>query len=40
VQRQRVKADTRPVEFSAGHHPFLSRPEEFAESIIAAIDPG
>ena len=26
------------VEFGAGHHPFLSRPDEFAESIVAAID--
>jgi pimeloyl-ACP methyl ester carboxylesterase len=38
VQRQRVKAGTRLVEVGAGHHPFLSRPEEFAESIVAAID--
>jgi pimeloyl-ACP methyl ester carboxylesterase len=38
AQRQRVRADTRRVEFSAGHHPFLSRPDEFAESIVAAID--
>jgi pimeloyl-ACP methyl ester carboxylesterase len=38
AQRQRVKGDTRLVEFSAGHHPFLSRPDEFAESIVAAID--
>jgi pimeloyl-ACP methyl ester carboxylesterase len=38
AQRQRVKADTQLVEFSAGHHPFLSRPDEFAKSIVAAID--
>ena len=38
AQRQRVKADTRLIEFAAGHHPFLSRPDEFAESIVAAID--
>ncbi len=38
VQRQRAKADTRLVEFDAGHHPFLSRPDAFAESIVAAID--
>jgi pimeloyl-ACP methyl ester carboxylesterase len=37
-QRQRVRPDTRLVEFSAGHHPFLSRPDAFAESIVAAID--
>jgi len=40
VQRRRVKADTRLVEFSAGHHPFLSRPDAFAESIVAAINNG
>jgi pimeloyl-ACP methyl ester carboxylesterase len=38
TQRQRVRADTRLVEFAAGHHPFLSRPDEFAESIAAAIE--
>jgi pimeloyl-ACP methyl ester carboxylesterase len=37
TQRQRVRADARLVEFGAGHHPFLSRPREFAESIVAAI---
>jgi pimeloyl-ACP methyl ester carboxylesterase len=40
VQRRRVKANTRLVEFSAGHHPFLSRPDEFAESIVSAIEHG
>jgi pimeloyl-ACP methyl ester carboxylesterase len=38
VQRRRVRPDTRVVEFNAGHHPFLSRPDAFAESIVAAID--
>ena len=38
AQRQRVRADTRLVEFSAGHHPFLSRPDAFAESIVATIN--
>jgi pimeloyl-ACP methyl ester carboxylesterase len=38
AQRQRVKANTRLVEFAAGHHPFLSRPDAFAHSIAAAID--
>jgi pimeloyl-ACP methyl ester carboxylesterase len=38
AQRQRVRAGTRLVEFCAGHHPFLSRPDAFAESIVAAID--
>ena len=40
VQRQRVRANTRLVEFSAGHHPFLSRPDAFAESIAASVDHG
>jgi pimeloyl-ACP methyl ester carboxylesterase len=39
VQRRRVRDETRLVEFSAGHHPFLSRPDEFAHSIAAAIQP-
>jgi pimeloyl-ACP methyl ester carboxylesterase len=38
VQRQRVKDNVRVVEFQAGHHPFLSRPEAFAQSIAAEID--
>jgi len=38
AQRQRVKPDTRLVEFGAGHNPFLSRPDQFAESIVATID--
>ena len=38
AQRQRVKPDTRLVEFGAGHNPFLSRPDQFAESIVAALD--
>jgi pimeloyl-ACP methyl ester carboxylesterase len=37
VQRRRVRQKTRCVEFQAGHHPFLSRPEEFAQSIAAEI---
>jgi pimeloyl-ACP methyl ester carboxylesterase len=40
VQRQRARADARLVEFSAGHHPFLSRPDAFAQSIAAEIDHG
>ncbi len=40
VQRQRVRADTRLVEFRAGHHPFLSRPEAFAQTIADAIADG
>jgi pimeloyl-ACP methyl ester carboxylesterase len=38
VQRSRLKDQTRLVEFSAGHHPFLSRPDEFARSLVAAIE--
>jgi pimeloyl-ACP methyl ester carboxylesterase len=38
VQRRRVKENVRPVEFQAGHHPFLSRPEAFAESIAAELE--
>jgi pimeloyl-ACP methyl ester carboxylesterase len=38
VQRRRVKENVRLVEFEAGHHPFLSRPEAFAQSITAEID--
>jgi pimeloyl-ACP methyl ester carboxylesterase len=38
AQRRRLRADTRLVEFNAGHHPFLSRPDAFAESVAAAID--
>jgi pimeloyl-ACP methyl ester carboxylesterase len=40
VQRRRVRDGTRRVEFRAGHHPFLSRPDEFADSIADAIHPG
>ena len=38
VQRRRVKDETRLVEFAAGHHPFLSRPDRFAQSLVATID--
>jgi pimeloyl-ACP methyl ester carboxylesterase len=37
VQRRRVREHARAVEFSAGHHPFLSRPEAFAHSIATEI---
>jgi pimeloyl-ACP methyl ester carboxylesterase len=39
VQRARVRGDARTVEFAAGHHPFLSRPEDFARVIAAELDP-
>jgi pimeloyl-ACP methyl ester carboxylesterase len=38
TQRRRVRASARLVEFRAGHHPFLSRPHEFAQSLAAAIE--
>jgi pimeloyl-ACP methyl ester carboxylesterase len=38
VQRRRASASARLVDFPAGHHPFLSQPEAFAESIAAEID--
>lgn len=38
VQRRRVRPGARVVEFDAGHHPFLSRPDAFAQTIAAAID--
>jgi pimeloyl-ACP methyl ester carboxylesterase len=38
VQRRRVRPGTRIVEFDAGHHPFLSRPEAFAQIIAHELD--
>jgi pimeloyl-ACP methyl ester carboxylesterase len=38
VQRRRVRPGARAVEFDAGHHPFLSRPDAFAQTIAAQID--
>jgi pimeloyl-ACP methyl ester carboxylesterase len=37
-QRRRVRPGACVVEFDAGHHPFLSRPEAFAQTIAAALD--
>jgi pimeloyl-ACP methyl ester carboxylesterase len=37
VQRRRVREHTRVVEFDAGHHPFLSRPQAFADSLASEI---
>jgi pimeloyl-ACP methyl ester carboxylesterase len=34
AQRRRVRDGVRLVEFSAGHHPFLSRPDAFARTIV------
>jgi pimeloyl-ACP methyl ester carboxylesterase len=39
VQRARVKGDARTVEFEAGHHPFLSRPADFAALIATELAP-
>ena len=38
LQRQRACAGARLVDFPSGHHPFLSKPEAFAQSIAAEID--
>ena len=38
VQRRRVREGTRIVELEAGHHPFLSRPVAFADSLAAEIN--
>lgn len=38
VQRRRVQPGVRAVEFDAGHHPFLSRPDAFAQSIAAEVN--
>jgi pimeloyl-ACP methyl ester carboxylesterase len=38
VQRRRVRPGVHVVEFDAGHHPFLARPDAFAQSIAAGID--
>lgn len=37
TQRGRVPDGVRAVEFEAGHHPFLSRPEAFADSIATEV---
>jgi pimeloyl-ACP methyl ester carboxylesterase len=37
AQRTRVRGDARLIDFPAGHHPFLSRPDAFAESIAGDI---
>jgi pimeloyl-ACP methyl ester carboxylesterase len=37
-QRGRVKPGTHLVEFQAGHHPFLSRADDFAQLIADEID--
>ena len=37
VQRRRVRQGAGVVEFAAGHHPFLSQPDAFADCLVAAI---
>src|SRR5262249_48027932 len=38
VQRRRAREHTRIVEFDAGHHPFLSRPTDFADALAAELN--
>jgi pimeloyl-ACP methyl ester carboxylesterase len=38
LQRQRASASARLIDLRSGHHPFLSQPEAFAQSIAAEID--
>jgi pimeloyl-ACP methyl ester carboxylesterase len=38
VQRKRVRDGVRRIEFDAGHHPFLSRPDAFAQILVEEID--
>jgi pimeloyl-ACP methyl ester carboxylesterase len=37
VQRRRVRDGARAVEFQAGHHPFLSRPDAFAHTLATTV---
>jgi pimeloyl-ACP methyl ester carboxylesterase len=37
VQRGRVREGARVLEFQAGHHPFLSRPDAFAQSLAGTV---
>jgi pimeloyl-ACP methyl ester carboxylesterase len=38
TQRKRVREGVRRVEFDAGHHPFLSRPDAFARALSEEIN--
>lgn len=38
AQQRRVRANARAVDFPAGHHPFLSRPDAFAATIATEIE--
>jgi pimeloyl-ACP methyl ester carboxylesterase len=37
TQRGRIRVGTHHVEFDAGHHPFLSRPDAFAQILVDEI---
>jgi pimeloyl-ACP methyl ester carboxylesterase len=37
TQRGRIRAGAHHVEFDAGHHPFLSRPDPFAQLLVDEI---
>jgi pimeloyl-ACP methyl ester carboxylesterase len=37
AQRQRVREGVRAVDFAAGHHPFLSQPDAFADAIATEM---
>jgi len=37
TQRKRARDGVRLVEFDAGHHPFLSRPDAFAQTLTEEI---
>jgi pimeloyl-ACP methyl ester carboxylesterase len=37
TQRDRIRPEARRVEFVAGHHPFLSRPDAFAQVLANEI---
>jgi pimeloyl-ACP methyl ester carboxylesterase len=38
LQRQRASESARLIDFPSGHHPFLSQPDAFAESIAAEMN--
>ena len=38
TQRRRIRPGAHQVEFDAGHHPFLSRPDAFAQLLLDEIN--
>ena len=38
AQRRRIRDGVRAVEFDAGHHPFLSKPDDFAQALAVEIE--